>query len=126
MRAMVLAAARSLLQERDLAQPTPGAQQVLVRVLACAVCRTDLHVIDGELPEPTLPLIPGHEIAGRVVAVGANVAQLRDGDRVGIPWLGHTCGVCAYCLSGRENLCDSARFTGYQLDGGYAQNAHAR
>jgi propanol-preferring alcohol dehydrogenase len=125
MQAMVLAAPRSLLQERALAQPAPSAEQVLVRVLACAVCRTDLHVVDGELPEPKLPLIPGHEIVGRVVAVGANVAHLRNGDRVGIPWLGHTCGVCAYCLSGRENLCDSARFTGYQLDGGYAQYAVA-
>jgi alcohol dehydrogenase, propanol-preferring len=92
----------------------------LVRVLACAVCRTDLHVVDGELPNPKLPLIPGHEIVGRIVAVGAAVDGFKDGERVGIPWLGWTCGECPFCRSGRENLCPQARFTGYTLDGGYA------
>jgi propanol-preferring alcohol dehydrogenase len=98
--------------------PDVGPGQVLVRVDACGVCRTDLHVVDGELPEPKLPLVPGHQIVGRVVEDGERFAA---GDRVGIPWLGWTCGECRYCLSGRENLCDRARFTGYQLDGGYAE-----
>ena len=91
----------------------PGAGQVLVKVTACGVCRTDLHVVDGELTEPKLPIIPGHEIVGRVESVGAGVEQFRRGDRVGIPWLGHTCGACPYCLAGDENLCDAPRFTGY-------------
>jgi propanol-preferring alcohol dehydrogenase len=97
-------------------EPKPG--QVLVEVAACGVCRTDLHVVDGELPDPKLPLVPGHQVVGRVVEAGERLAA---GDRVGIPWLGWTCGECRYCLSGRENLCDRARFTGYQLDGGYAE-----
>jgi propanol-preferring alcohol dehydrogenase len=105
--------------------PTPAAGQVLVRVRACGVCRTDLHVVDGELTEPKLPIVPGHEIIGIVEAVGADVERWRAGDRVGVPWLGWTCGVCAYCRSGRENLCDRARFTGYQIDGGYAEYAVA-
>ena len=88
---------------------------------ACAVCRTDLHVVDGELPDPKLPLIPGHEIVGTVVETGEGADRFALGDRVGVPWLGWTCGVCAYCRSGRENLCDRARFTGYQIDGGYAE-----
>jgi propanol-preferring alcohol dehydrogenase len=94
---------------------------VLVRIAACGVCRTDLHVVDGELPDPVLPLVPGHEIVGRVAAVGDGVERLAPGDRVGVPWLGFTCGNCPYCARGRENLCDRARFTGYQIDGGYAE-----
>jgi len=125
MKAMVLEAPCSGLQERTVAQPLPGPGQVLVRVLACAVCRTDLHVVDGDLPDPKLPLIPGHEIIGEVVQTGNHVTQPRIGERIGIPWLGYTCGGCRYCLSGRENLCDRARFTGYQIDGGYAQHAIA-
>ena len=98
---------------------------MLVKVHACGVCRTDLHVVDGELAEPKLPIIPGHEIVGRVEAVGAGVERFRSGDRVGIPWLGHTCGRCPYCRSGQENLCDAPGFTGYQIDGGYAEFAVA-
>ncbi len=105
----------------EIPAPEPGAGQVLVRVKACAVCRTDLHVIDGELPNPKLPLVPGHEIVGRVERVGSGVEQFKPGDRVGIPWLGWTCGECEFCRSGRENLCEHARFTGYTLDGGYAE-----
>lgn len=104
--------------ERDMPQVRDG--QVLVEVRACAVCRTDLHVIDGELPNPKLPLIPGHEIVGRVLSVGPGVVSVKVGNRVGIPWLGQVCGICRYCLSGRENLCDKAIFTGYTMDGGYA------
>ena len=103
----------------------PGPGQVRLRVRACAVCRTDLHVVDGELPRPKLPLVPGHEIVGVVEECGAGVERLRPGDRVGVPWLGWTCGECAYCASGRENLCAAARFTGYTLDGGYADVALA-
>ena len=99
--------------------PAPG--QVLLQVRACAVCRTDLHVVDGELPNPKLPLVPGHEIVGTVVETGEGVDRFAIGDRVGVPWLGWTCGVCDYCRSGQENLCDRARFTGYQIDGGYAE-----
>jgi len=109
------------LQPRDVAMPVPGEGQVLIHISACAVCRTDLHVVDGELKNPKLPLIPGHEIVGRILAVGDGVRRLRKGDRVGVPWLGSTCGRCNYCGSGRENLCDEARFTGYNLDGGYAE-----
>jgi propanol-preferring alcohol dehydrogenase len=98
---------------------------VLIQVHACAVCRTDLHVVDGELMQPKLPLIPGHEIIGRVSALGDSVERFAVGDRVGVPWLGWTCGVCEFCRSGRENLCDNARFTGYQIDGGYAEFAVA-
>jgi alcohol dehydrogenase, propanol-preferring len=109
------------LQAVDLEKPRPGPGQVLVRVRACAVCRTDLHVLDGELPDPKLPLVPGHEIAGTVEALGAGVDGFHPGDRVGIPWLGWTCGQCRFCTSARENLCEQARFTGYTLDGGYAE-----
>lgn len=105
----------------DLPTPQPGPGHVLVRVHACAVCRTDLHVVDGELPNPKMPLIPGHEVVGQVVMTGLGVDSLRAGDRVGIPWLGWTCGQCFFCRSGQENLCDSAKFTGYTLDGGYAE-----
>ena len=109
----------------ELDRPAPGPQQVLLRVHACGVCRTDLHVVDGELTGGTLPIIPGHEIVGRVVAAGAAVTRFNAGDRVGVPWLASTCGACGYCTSGRENLCDQARFTGYQVDGGYAEYALA-
>src|SRR5438874_13572997 len=121
MRAQVLTAARHLLAAAELAAPRPGPQQLLIEVRACAVCRTDLHVVDGELPDPKLPLVPGHEIIGTIVEKGESVDRFRVGDRVGVPWLGWTCGVCEYCRSARENLCDRARFTGYQIDGGYAE-----
>jgi propanol-preferring alcohol dehydrogenase len=121
MRAQVLTAAGRLLVAAELPAPRPGPQQVLIEVRACAVCRTDLHVVDGELPNPKLPLVPGHEIIGTVVEKGASVDRFAVGDRVGVPWLGWTCGVCGYCRSGRENLCDRAQFTGYQIDGGYAE-----
>jgi propanol-preferring alcohol dehydrogenase len=121
MRAMVLTAPRSPLQEAELPRPVPGPGQILIQVRACGVCRTDLHVVDGELPRPKLPLVPGHEIVGTVAAAGEGVERFAVGDRVGVPWLGYTCGRCRYCLAGRENLCDFARFTGYQIDGGYAE-----
>jgi len=104
----------------EVAQPVPGPHQVLVRVAACGVCRTDLHVVDGDLPDPKLPLIPGHEIVGRIERIGRDVDGFSPGERVGIPWLGYSCGVCEFCRTGRENLCRQARFTGYQIDGGYA------
>jgi len=109
------------LQVKDLSRPSPGPNQILLRVHACAVCRTDLHVVDGELPEPKLPLAPGHQIVGTVAEIGEGVTQFVVGDRLGVPWLGWTCGVCRYCQEGRENLCDRARFMGYQIDGGYAE-----
>jgi len=121
MKAMVLERPGTPLQMRDVPKREPAAGQVLVRVTACGVCRTDLHVVDGELPDPKLPIIPGHEIVGRVEKVGPGVTRFRKGDRVGIPWLGHTCGTCGYCTEGRENLCDAPLFTGYQIDGGYAE-----
>lgn len=121
MRAMLLEEACQPLRETVLDRPTPSASQVRIRVRACAVCRTDLHVRDGELPNPKLPLVLGHEIVGIVEAAGDGVARLELGDRVGVPWLGWTCGRCQYCRGGRENLCDQARFTGYTLDGGYAE-----
>ena len=125
MRAMVLSATRTPLGLTDLPDPEVGPEEILLAVKACAVCRTDLHVLDGELPDPKLPLIPGHEIVGTVIAVGRSVDRFRPGERVGVPWLGWTCGSCAYCRSGRENLCDRAQFTGYQRDGGYAEMAVA-
>jgi propanol-preferring alcohol dehydrogenase len=109
------------LQHKRLPKPDAGPGQVLIHVSACGVCRTDLHVLDGELLHPKLPLIPGHEVVGRVVATGHNAGKFKLGTRVGVPWLGWTCGECRYCLSGRENLCEKARFTGYTLDGGYAE-----
>lgn len=121
MRAMVLERPGEPLRAREWPVPEPEAGQVRLRVTACAVCRTDLHVVDGELPDPSLPLVPGHEIVGVVDAVGPGVARYRHGDRVGVPWLGSVCGTCRYCRRGRENLCDQARFTGYQLQGGYAE-----
>jgi propanol-preferring alcohol dehydrogenase len=120
MRAMVLEAAGRPLVAIDRARPEPGPGQVLVRVHACGVCRTDLHVVDGELPHPALPIVPGHEIVGTVAALGEGVDRFAAGARVGVPWLGFTCGACRFCRAGRENLCEQARFTGYQLDGGYA------
>ena len=121
MRAQVLRHSRKPLESAILATPEPGRGQVLLRVSACGVCRTDLHVADGELPNPKLPLVLGHEIVGRVVALGPDTAGFTLDQRVGVPWLGWTCGECGYCRRGEENLCDSARFTGYQLDGGYAE-----
>jgi len=121
MRAMALQEARQPLRLMELPTPTAGAGQVLVKVSACAVCRTDLHVVDGELPRPKLPLVPGHEIVGRVAALGKGVTSFKAGERVGIPWLGWICGECRYCQSQRENLCDHAKFTGYTLDGGYGE-----
>lgn len=120
MRAMILDAPRQPLRIADLPIPKPNAQQVLIRVHTCAICRTDLHIVDGELPQPKLPLVLGHQIVGTVAATGEQVKQLNVGDRVGVPWLGHTCNHCRYCQSDRENLCDYAQFTGYQIDGGYA------
>jgi propanol-preferring alcohol dehydrogenase len=121
MRAMLFEKPGQPLRIAETPKPSPGAGQLLIRVKACAVCRTDLHVVDGELPQPKLPLIPGHEIVGTVEEKGAGVERFTAGDRVGIPWLGWSCGACAYCDSGRENLCDEAKFTGYTLDGGYAE-----
>ena len=121
MHAMVLEQPRQALVLLDVAKPTAGAGQLLVRLSACAVCRTDLHIVDGELPDPKLPLIPGHQIVGRVERVGTGVEKFSIGDRVGIPWLGWTDGECVYCRSNRENLCDRAGFTGYTIDGGYAE-----
>ena len=118
---MVLEKPRTPLRVLDIAQPKPGAGEVLIQVTACAVCRTDLHVVDGELANPKLPLVPGHEIVGTVVEAGNGANWFHVGARVGVPWLGWTCGECAFCLSDRENLCERARFTGYTLDGGYAE-----
>ena len=125
MRAAILNSPGSPLRLADVPAPEPEAEQVLIRVRACGVCRTDLHVVDGELRDPKLPLIPGHQIVGEVVETGERVERFVPGDRVGVPWLGWTCGRCHYCLSGRENLCDYARFMGYQIDGGYAEYAAA-
>ena len=121
MKAMVLERPGEPLRLAELPVPRPGPGQVLVKVAACGVCRTDLHVVDGDLTEAKLPIVPGHEIVGRVVEVGAGVGQFGKDQRIGIPWLGWTCGRCRFCGSGRENLCDAARFTGYQIDGGYAE-----
>src|SRR4051794_30985395 len=123
---MVLHAQREPLRLDDVPNPQAGPGQVLLRVHSCGVCRTDLHIVDGELTEPKLPLIPGHQIVGRVSALGEASERYAVGDRVGVPWLGGTDGTCRYCTSGRENLCDNARFTGYQFDGGYAEGAVAR
>ncbi len=125
MRAMVLDSPGEPLRADQVPEPEVGSEEVLIRVRACAVCRTDLHVVDGELPDPKLPLIPGHQIVGTVEEVGERVERFAPGERVGVPWLGHTDGECRYCLSGRENLCEHARFTGYQIDGGYAEYASA-
>ena len=120
MNAMVLKKIRTALEWIELADPQPGRNEIRVKVAACGVCRTDLHVVDGELPEPKVPIIPGHEIVGRIDLLGAGVKGLKIGERVGIPWLGHTCGVCPYCIGGQENLCDHPLFTGYTRNGGFA------
>jgi len=121
MKAMVFERAGAPLVPTELADPRPGDNEVLIRVHACGVCRTDLHIVDGELTRPKLPLVPGHEIVGEVVGLGPAVTRHTLGQRVGVPWLGWTCGECRYCRSGRENLCERARFTGYDIDGGYAE-----
>lgn len=121
MRAMVLEQPYQKLQLRDLPVPVAEPGQVAIRVTTCGVCRTDLHIVDGELDQPKLPLVPGHEIVGRVTGLGQGVSGLGIGQRVGVPWLGHTCGCCRYCLEGAENLCDAPGFTGYTIDGGYAE-----
>ncbi|HWH68037.1 MAG TPA: alcohol dehydrogenase catalytic domain-containing protein, partial [Candidatus Sulfotelmatobacter sp.] len=121
MRAMVYEGKGQPLRAAELSRPQPGPMEVLIQVKACAVCRTDLHILDGELSAPKLPLVLGHEIVGTVVATGAQAVRFRVGERIGVPWLGWTCGVCQYCLTGCENLCDQARFTGYTRDGGYAE-----
>jgi propanol-preferring alcohol dehydrogenase len=123
MQAMVLRKLGAALEWTDLADRQPGPGEIRVKVGACGVCRTDLHVVDGELPNPTLPIIPGHEIVGRIDAVGPGIEDLRLGERVGVPWLGHTCGVCPYCMARQENLCDRPLFTGYTRDGGFATAA---
>ena len=125
MKAMILDAPGQQLQYRAVANPVPGPGQMLVKVAACGVCRTDLHVVDGDLTQAHLPIIPGHEIVGRVEALGKGVDRFAFGDRVGIPWLGHTCGTCFFCRGGHENLCDAPLFTGYQINGGYADYAVA-
>jgi propanol-preferring alcohol dehydrogenase len=126
MRAMALRrAGAGRVDPVELELAPPGGGQLLIRVLACGVCRTDLHVVDGELPDPVIPIVPGHEIVGRVEGVGAGVREFVEGDRVGVPWLAYACGTCDYCCSGRENLCPLARFTGYQVNGGYAEYALA-
>jgi alcohol dehydrogenase, propanol-preferring len=120
MRAMVLERPQTPLVMREKPIPAPASGEILVEVKACGVCRTDLHVVDGELPRPKLPLIPGHEIVGRIAAIGANIKGYEVDERIGVPWLGYTCGICPYCQSGRENLCNTPLFTGYTRDGGYA------
>lgn len=121
MRAMVLAKQGEPLVLQDLPKPAPARGELLLRVTACGICRTDLHVVDGDLTEPALPLVPGHQIVGRVEAVGAGVSGFAPGQRVGVPWLGGSCGHCWYCCHGKENLCDEARYTGYQINGGFAE-----
>ena len=121
----MLAAPGEPLRESELEPPEPGPGQVVVSVAACGVCRTDLHIVDGELPDPKLPLVPGHQAVGRVAAAGMGAERFRPGERVGVPWLGWACEECRYCLNGRENLCDRARFTGYHVDGGYAEQLAA-
>jgi propanol-preferring alcohol dehydrogenase len=121
MRAMVLERSPGELHLKELPRPEPGPGQLLIKVHACGVCRTDLHVVDGDLTEPKLPLVPGHEVVGRVAALGVDVEGFAAGARIGVPWLGWTCGNCRFCRAGRENLCEAARFTGYTLDGGYGE-----
>ncbi len=122
---MLTAKARGALEATQVREPEPGSGQLRIKVRACGVCRTDLHLIDGDLPHPKIPVVPGHEIVGTVEAMGQGVAGFAVGERVGVPWLGFSCGRCRYCLKGRENLCEHARFTGYQIDGGYAEHAIA-
>lgn len=125
MKAMVMACQQSALQLRDVPRPEPAQGQVLIRVTACGICRTDLHVVDGDLTEPSLPLIPGHQIVGEIFALGTGVNGFEIGQRVGVPWLGGSCGHCWFCEHDRENLCDEARYTGYQINGGFAEYAVA-
>ncbi len=125
MKAMVLEEQGQPLRLEEVERPRLGSGQVLLRVRSCGVCRTDLHVVDGELPDPKLPLIPGHQIVGEVLEVGPGTEGIEPGSRIGVPWVGWTCGECGFCRSGRENLCEAARFTGYQIDGGYAEYAVA-
>jgi propanol-preferring alcohol dehydrogenase len=125
MKAMILQRPGERLQPVDLPAPHPEPHQLLIRVHACGVCRTDLHVVDGDLKEPNLPIVPGHQIAGVVEKIGAAVTDFKPGDRVGVPWLGGSCGECHYCLTGRENLCDKALYTGYQINGGFAEKCVA-
>lgn len=127
MRAMILEKTGEPLVLKEIPIPTPKADEVLIKVHTCGICRTDLHVVDGELPHPKLALIPGHQIVGIITALGANVKSRKINEKVGVAWLGNSCGVCEYCLSGRENLCDQALYTGYQIDGGFAEYcvAHA-
>ena len=122
MYAMVLSARGAVLTFQERPDPTPGPGEVRIKVSACGVCRTDLHVVDGELPHICYPIIPGHEVVGRIDALGARVSDLKPGMRVGVPWLGYTCGECFYCHSDRENLCDHPEFTGYTRDGGFASH----
>ncbi|KTD68287.1 alcohol dehydrogenase [Legionella steelei] len=121
MHAMVLEKPGHKLIYKQVKKPTPKEEEVLIKVHACGICRTDLHVVDGELKNPTLPLIPGHQIVGTIEKIGSSVPHFEIGQRIGVPWLGGSCGTCSFCLSGRENLCDNARFTGYQIDGGFAE-----
>src|SRR5215469_13879409 len=121
MQAMVLERPKTALEMRERPVPSPPPGEVLIEIGACGVCRTDLHIVDGDLPDPKLPVVPGHEIVGTILAKGEGADRFAVGDRVGVPWLGWTCGACDYCRAGQENLCDRARFTGYQLDGGYAE-----
>ncbi|HKK21877.1 MAG TPA: zinc-dependent alcohol dehydrogenase family protein [candidate division Zixibacteria bacterium] len=125
MKAMILEAAKQPLLYKEVDDPKPNSQQVLLKVHACGVCRTDLHIVDGELTEPKLPLVIGHQIVGTVLECGSSTNKFAPGDRVGVPWLGWSCGECRYCLSGQENLCDKAKYTGYQIDGGYAEKCVA-
>ncbi|HBZ02177.1 MAG TPA: alcohol dehydrogenase, partial [candidate division Zixibacteria bacterium] len=121
MKAMILERQRQPLQEMMIPVPSPGPDQILVKVHACGVCRTDLHVVDGDLPSPKPNLIPGHEIVGSVAQLGQGITKFKIGDRIGVPWLGYTDGTCKYCQRDQENLCDNAGFTGYTIDGGYAE-----
>jgi propanol-preferring alcohol dehydrogenase len=124
MQAMVLKKVGAVLESTELPDRQPGPGEIRLKVAACGVCRTDLHVVDGELPDPKVPITPGHEIVGRIDAIGAGVEGLSMGERVGIPWLGHACGVCPYCVAHQENLCDRPLFTGYTRDGGFATATH--
>ncbi|MCC5832420.1 MAG: zinc-dependent alcohol dehydrogenase family protein [Chlamydiales bacterium] len=126
MRAMVLTEVGKPLELKEIQKPEPASDEVLIRVLACGICRTDLHLVDGELPSPKLPLIPGHQIIGEVEAAGESLGNIKIGDRVGVPWLGGSCGVCDYCKTGHENLCSSALYTGYKIDGGFAEYCTAK
>lgn len=126
MKAMVLTEVGKPLELKEINKPEPDPDQILIRISACGICRTDLHVVDGELPSPKLPLVPGHQIIGKIEAVGERVTALKVGERIGVPWLGGSCGVCDYCRAGHENLCSNALYTGYQIDGGFAEYCVAK